>query len=745
MSIQSASHAVSLELDPLLAAHLQLALETARIGTWTLNRRGEVIHSSEHIGEMFGREPGFAFATDTQWLAEIHPEDRPRLIAIKEAAFQTGQPLRLEYRSLGCDSVVRWLVSTVQFVDDHLVGVSYDRTEVERSRLLLSGEKQALECAAAANGLEDASHILAQTAVALGMEGCALYTIVADGTLTRAAASGTLPTIREADVADALRDDESCIAEVVWLHPIRTAASPLVGCFAVTLPRNRPLHAVDTEALSVLGRTAAIVITTHELRRRTQESNERLKAAIDELESVVKLAPVGIIIVRGEQVTINRYVEELIGTTSDATISSTKLRPYSRVLQNGRELSPPDFPLQRAALHGDSIDGELLQLATEEEAIKDIIVSAVPLYATDGSLRGAVGALQDVTAIRRLEHELLAKRLALREQLQQLDDIYAGAPIGLCVLDRDLRWVRINERLAQMNAFPASEHIGKHVREVLPAMDEPTESLLRSVLDTGKPLIDIEVVGETPFQPGVLRHRRENWFPLRNATGEIVGINIAVVDTTEQRRAEEALRVSEQRFRVALEASMMAFSILQAVRSNTGEIVDFRWVYASSATTRTVARLRPRFTGTLVGHRLLETMPALRTTGLFDAYVQVVTTGVGHDREFHYPNGIDRVYQNVCTKLDDGVAAWSIDITERTRAVQTIERQSEELRVTVENLRAAQRELEIADRQKDEFLAMLAHELRNPLAAIRNAGELLARTIPNEERAHWVRISCCVR
>ena len=45
------------------------------------------------------------------------------------------------------------------------------------------------------------------------------------------------------------------------------------------------------------------------------------------------------------------------------------------------------------------------------------------------------------------------------------------------------------------------------------------------------------------------------------------------------------------------------------------------------------------------------------------------------------------------------------------------------------------REFEEASRQKDEFLAMLAHELRNPLAPIRNAGELLSRSLPADAAA----------
>jgi signal transduction histidine kinase len=89
-----------------------------------------------------------------------------------------------------------------------------------------------------------------------------------------------------------------------------------------------------------------------------------------------------------------------------------------------------------------------------------------------------------------------------------------------------------------------------------------------------------------------------------------------------------------------------------------------------------------------------------------------VETGQGHDLEIEYDaHGITGTFQNVCTKLFDGVAIWFMDITERKRAERTLVAQAEAL--------------QIADRRKDEFLATLAHELRNPLAPLRTCLKIL--------------------
>jgi signal transduction histidine kinase len=77
------------------------------------------------------------------------------------------------------------------------------------------------------------------------------------------------------------------------------------------------------------------------------------------------------------------------------------------------------------------------------------------------------------------------------------------------------------------------------------------------------------------------------------------------------------------------------------------------------------------------------------------------------------------------------VSAVQAAIRARLRQYQTRE-QLAALREAQDALRARERQLHVADRRKDEFLAMLAHELRNPLAPIRNASELLARMLPAE-------------
>ncbi len=138
---------------------------------------------------------------------------------------------------------------------------------------------------------------------------------------------------------------------------------------------------------------------------------------------------------------------------------------------------------------------------------------------------------------------------ALPEQLAEIDAIYNSAPIGLCVLDTELRWVRLNKRFAELNGVPVEDHIGKTPSQVVPDIGEQAEAAMRKILETGEPLLDLDVSGITAAQPGMRRYWNENWLPLKDRQGQIVGVSITAEEITERRQMEDDLRKSEERYK----------------------------------------------------------------------------------------------------------------------------------------------------------------------------------------------------
>jgi len=130
--------------------------------------------------------------------------------------------------------------------------------------------------------------------------------------------------------------------------------------------------------------------------------------------------------------------------------------------------------------------------------------------------------------------------------MRELDMLYATSPTGLFQFDADLRFVRVNAWTAAINELSIEAHIGRTVGEVLdPEVASQVERLLRQVLQSGEPLLEIEVHG-----PSTVKGEAYDWlvsyYPVRTADGEIVGVHGVVVDITERKLTEQSLKLAHE-------------------------------------------------------------------------------------------------------------------------------------------------------------------------------------------------------
>ena len=139
------------------------------------------------------------------------------------------------------------------------------------------------------------------------------------------------------------------------------------------------------------------------------------------------------------------------------------------------------------------------------------------------------------------------------QRLAQLNAIYDGVPVGLCFLDRNLRYVSVNKRLAEMHNLPVASHLGRHFSEVLGqekfALCKP---YLQGALD-GQPFLELESRCADPRQPDVMRTFLISYQPARDEVDEVIGVSISLVDITHRKQIEEALIESEGHYRHAVE------------------------------------------------------------------------------------------------------------------------------------------------------------------------------------------------
>jgi PAS domain S-box-containing protein len=230
--------------------------------------------------------------------------------------------------------------------------------------------------------------------------------------------------------------------------------------------------------------------------------------------------------------------------------------PVTQVLRTGEPYLVEDA--REDALERAAVDEEHLRLYQELKAVSYIVV---PLEAR-GRILGTISLGTGVSARKlhaaelELAHELgrragLAIDNALlyraaQESYAQIDTLLASAPVAIGFWDRELRFIRLNDALAQLNGLPAEEHLGRTLGEVIPGLAPTLEPLYRRVLETGEPVVHEESTNLTAERPGEARHWLSSYYPVVDESGETVGVGGMILEITGQRRADARLRLLAQ-------------------------------------------------------------------------------------------------------------------------------------------------------------------------------------------------------
>ncbi len=216
--------------------------------------------------------------------------------------------------------------------------------------------------------------------------------------------------------------------------------------------------------------------------------------------------------------------------------------------------------------------GETLTILEREVAIprtnQAFILRVRPYRTVDNRIDGYVLTFFDISERKQNEATLAKNARELERQYSELETLYDTTPVGLALVDREYRWIRINAELAQINGFPIEEHIGKRQEELIPDVHGQTRKIQEHVFKTGEARMGIEVIGFTPGDPDTERTWIADYYPVKSGN-DVFAVGACVRDVTEERNLRRELALNLDRVAESEQRKSLLLAELQHRVKNT--------------------------------------------------------------------------------------------------------------------------------------------------------------------------------
>ncbi|MEA5450114.1 diguanylate cyclase [Leptolyngbya sp. CCNP1308] len=292
-----------------------------------------------------------------------------------------------------------------------------------------------------------------------------------------------------------------------------------------------------------------------------------------------------------------------------------------------------------------------------------------------------------------------AVELALKTKTEELERFFSVVLDLLCISDTEGYFHRLNHAWEKILGYPLA--VLENARSLDYVHPEDLDSTLESIAKLNRQQEIINFVNRYRCQDGSYR-----WLEWRAVP---VGDQVYATarDITLRRQAELELESTKLQLTGVLDSSLDGIMAFQSVRNEADTLVDFEWLLSNPAACELVGRTAEY----LVGKRLLEEMPGNRTDGLFDLYVDVVSSGDALQRQFHYTHdGLSTWFEIGAVKLGDGFAVTFRNITPLKQVAQALQQANQQLETRVAELDQRNREMQLLGEMSDFLQACITKE-----------------------------------
>ncbi|BCL38139.1 PAS domain S-box protein [Nostoc sp. MS1] len=709
------------------AEQLRMALSAAQMGMWDWNLlTGEIKWSPEHE-KLFGLAVGSFDGRYETFDAHLHPEDRSLLKETLQKAIQTHSNYRCEFRIIWLDGSIHWMEGLGQaFYDEtgqpvRMTGTVMAIDERKRSQILLQQqfEQQRLvmditqRIRRSLNLQETLQTTVDEVRQFLGCDRVIIFQFFPNngGTAVVESVAAGWKSVLAENIYDTCFSQKyrKLLQEGLVIAKADINRAAISPCHLEML-KNLQVRANLVVPIANKEQLWGLLIAHHCAESREWQSSEI--ALLQQLANKVSIAIQQSIIFEQLQTELTERKQIEVALRQSEQRYRSLVHATSQIVWrtdgDGMAIIAPDnweeitgqtaiehlgcgwlkcvHPDERdrvaatwqAAYQNRTLYETEYRLRMKDGNYRDFSVRGVPILDADDTISEWIGICIDITKQKQAEAALQENQIQLQRQLAEIETIYQSAPIGLSVLDTNLRFVRINQRLAQINGVCVEEHIGRTLREIIPDLADTAEQLLRPILETGEPFLNVEISGETPAQPGVRRTWLESFLPLKDGDC-VIGISVVCEEITERKQAQEALRQSEERYRTLFNSIDEAFCILEMLFDENQTVLDYR-----------LLEVNPQFdrqTGLqdVVGKTMRQLVPNLEACW-FEIFGRVALTGEPIRFE-QYSLVMKRWFDVYALRIGDEssrkLAIVFQNITQRKQAEEELKQAKEELEIRV--------------------------------------------------------------